>query len=170
MSEKGFKRVKGFEDKNWNWWIFQIKFALKNACPQAFHLMTKMERAESEETMVEIATLEATPPTAKDDALTIIQRITNLNGFEAWRRKVARYAPTNPATVAVMRVMSPQRPNRLKELGSASGTWGASVERFGKGPRRVIAARSCSCCRTTSRKKCSRVRALSARTRRCVTR
>ena len=36
----------------------------------------------------------------------------NANGFEAWRRTVARYDFTNPATalVALMRVMSPQRP------------------------------------------------------------
>ena len=124
--------MKGFEDKNWNWWIFQIKFALKNACPQVFHMMTKMERAESEDAMVEVATLEATSATAKDDALTIIQGITNLNGFEAWRRKVARYAPTNPATVAVMRVMSPQRPNRRKELGSANGTWELQLNALAK--------------------------------------
>ena len=56
--------------------------------------------------------------TVKDDALTIIQEITNFNGFEAWRPIVAGMPPTNPATslVAVVRVMSPQRPKGLKEL------------------------------------------------------
>ena len=101
----------------------------KNACPQLFHKVTKMERAEKEDAMVEIATLAATSlnggdlrqmatelidilvMTVKDDALTIIQEITNFNGVEAWRRVVARYA--------FMRVMSPQKLKELKDLRSA---------------------------------------------------
>ena len=102
--------------------------------------------------MVEMATLEATSLNewdleqmatelfdslvmmVKDDALTLIQVDANFNGFEAWRRMLARYASTNSATalVAVMRVMGPQWPKDLKEVGSAIETVGVSVERFGK--------------------------------------
>ena len=76
----------------------------KNACPQVFHLVTEMERAESEDAMVEIAILEATSLNdgdveqiatelfdilamkVKDNALTIFQKKSNFNGFksDAW--------------------------------------------------------------------------------------
>ena len=112
--------------------------------------MTKMERAESKDAMVEIATLEATSlndvdveqmatelfdilaTTVKDDALTIVQEITNFNGFEAWRRMVARYAPSDPATALVAESMSPQRPKGLNELVSAIETWELQLNALAK--------------------------------------
>ena len=43
--------------------------------------------------------------TVKEDALAIVQEITNFNGLEAWRRMVSRYASDGPATalLAMMR-------------------------------------------------------------------
>ena len=103
LSEMGVKRVKDFDG--------QFKVALKNACAQVFHLVTVIERAESKDAMVEIVTLEATSLNDGDleqmatelfDILAMtIQGITNFNGFEAWKRMVTRYAPTNPATALV---------------------------------------------------------------------
>ena len=59
QSEKGLHRVQDFDGQNWKEWNFQFKVALNNARPQVFHLVTKVERAERGETMVDIATLEA---------------------------------------------------------------------------------------------------------------
>ena len=91
------------------WPELEGEVALNNAYPQVLHLVTKIERAEGEDAMVEITTLEATSlydvdweqmatklfdilaMTVKDNALRIIQGITNFNGFKAWRHTVARY-------------------------------------------------------------------------------
>ena len=47
LSEKYFKRVKDFGSQNWRNWNLHFKVMLKNACPQMFHLVTKMERTVS---------------------------------------------------------------------------------------------------------------------------
>ena len=84
-----------------------------------------------------------------------LRPITNFNGFEARTRM--RATSVNPATalVAVMRVMSPQRPKRLRELGSTIETRQLQLNALAQRPRRVIVAEtsrgSCSCCRTISR-------------------
>ena len=51
--------MKDFDGQNWKKWNFQFKVALKSACAQVFHLVTK-ERRESEDAMVKIAVLGAT--------------------------------------------------------------------------------------------------------------
>ena len=60
LSEKGFKRAKDCDGQSWKECNFHFKVVLKYACPQFFQLVTKMERAESEDAMVEMATPEAT--------------------------------------------------------------------------------------------------------------
>ena len=61
LSEKDSSGVADFDGQNWTEWNFQFEVLLKkNARLHVFHLVTKMEPAESEDAMVEIAELEAT--------------------------------------------------------------------------------------------------------------
>ena len=86
--------MKDFDDQNWKKWHFQFQVALKNACPQVLHLVTKTLEATSLDggDLEQMATelFDTLAMTVTDDALTMIQGITNFNGFEAWKRMVAR--------------------------------------------------------------------------------
>ena len=79
------------------------------------------------------------------------------------RTATAAYASTNPTTapVAVMRVMCPQKPKGLNVVGHATEAWDLSNALAKDHDDRRV----CICCRPMSRRWCSRVQALPARTR-----
>ena len=156
-SENCFKRVTDFDGQNWKEWNFQFKVALKERMPTGFPRGNEDEtggrrgrdgrdRHAGEQMARELFDFLAM--TVKDDALAIIQGTTTVNGYEAWTRMVARDVPNHPATavVVVMRVMSPQTPKGLKELGSTIETWELQLNALAKendkslSPRLKIAA------------------------------
>jgi len=62
---------------------------------------------------------------AKGETFTAVGGVADLNGLEAWRRLVAKYSLTTPATAlaAVILGMNPMQVKHVMELGKATEDW-----------------------------------------------
>ena len=139
INEKAFKRVRDFSGDNWKEWAFQFKVAMKNTSYDAYKLMNVVERNSTEVNLASLHEIEVDTDVtsiateifevlalmAKGEAFTVVRGVADMNGLEAWRRLVAKYSPTTPATAlaAVIRVMNPQRVKHVRELAAAMEAW-----------------------------------------------
>jgi hypothetical protein len=159
IHEKSFKRVRDFEGPNWMEFAFQFKIALKGSSVEAWKLLESVERKttkidlddlEMEEEWVGVSVakvaselFEVMAMLLKGEPLNVLRGVGDLNGLEAWRRIVAKYNPTTPATalVAMTAVMCPKRVKNARDLNSAIEEWEIQVGTLEKDHEEVLSVR-----------------------------
>ena len=145
LEAKGVSRVDTFGGKEAQWreWAFQFKVAVKAMDASVAEILSKTEVDEDahklEDLELEYGSLEVGKAAGelydllclclKGDPLVLVQRVTSMNGFEAWGRLYRRHNPVTPARAlqAMIAVMVPPKVKDVKELPNEIEKWESKV-------------------------------------------